>query len=127
VTAAVVIGVVALILLVTNSVLALHVIRQTSSDAFRALDRIESRSEKSLQTVLDRLMTIKWEDFAAVKSLEEDTSGGFFAPVGGANTDEAGGQTITPAWASVRERLSLNDEERELLEEDFPAEMGVEK
>lgn len=124
-TALLILGIIAMILLVVALCLALHILRQSSSDAFRALERIESRQQKHLDTVLDRLMTIKWEDYAVVRATDEDQEGGFIPPQ--AQRDEPGEQE-PPKWArmsSMKERLGLLAGERELLEEDFPVEMGV--
>lgn len=128
-TVAVLIGAMAMILLVVTAVAALHIIRQASADSFRALERLDARHEKSLQTVLDRLMTIKWEDFAAVKTLDDDENEetGFIAP----HRDDEGEVEIEDGrWghlSTLRERLRLTDEEDQLLREDFPEDYATEE
>src|SRR4029077_5431986 len=84
----------------------------------RERDREQSRHHREVQSLLDRLATIKWEDYAALRSISEpEQEGGFFEP--GENTPEdderePAVQVISPGlWG----RLHRN--ESELLDEDF--------
>lgn len=119
-TVAVIIGIVALICLTAMGVCVTVLSRQSVSDAFRALERIESRHKEEMQTVLDRLMTIKWEDYIVARSAEDADEGGFITP------DEQKEQPVVVEdgkWghlSKVAERLGLRDNEEELLREDFP-------
>ena len=73
-------------------------------------------------------MTIDWEAFVSAQALQDsEAEGGFITP-SEQNGDE--GEYVPSRWGGLRElrqRLErgtdgLTDEERELLEEDFPEE-----
>jgi len=89
------------------------------SDISRYQDRLISRHHRELQSLLDRLTAVKWEDYAALRSISEpEQEGGFFEP--GESTPEnedereTAVQVISPGlWG----RLHRN--ESELLDEDF--------
>jgi len=125
-TASVIIAALAMILLVIIAVVALYVLRESVSRMSEMLNRIESRTRAAerhqshaLQTVLDRLMTIKWEDFAAIKNLDEDEEGGFTPPT---YADEPESVQTGGDWGSLstlHERMRLLDNEQEILNEDF--------
>lgn len=116
-----------MILIVATAVAALNIVRQASSDAFRALERIESRHEKSLQTVLDRLMTVRWEDFVAVQSTADDDVGGFIAPTEQRNEGQEDRDEDLRQIFTLRGLKPPSNDELALLEEDFPSEMGGDK
>lgn len=123
-TVAVIIGIVALICLTAMTFFVTVSSRQSVSDAFRALERIESRHKAEMETVLDRLMTIKWEDYIVARSAEDSDEGGFITPAQ-QKEGEAEGEVVVEAgkWGhlnKVAERLGLKDNEEELLREDFP-------
>lgn len=108
-SASVIIGIVAItafsIVLVAFAVTCLKVL----SNVMLVTDRREERAASALQSALDRLMTVKWEDYAALKSTDDPEVGGFFPPepVAGTQTEQ------------FRPRL-FSPEEQALLDEDFP-------
>ena len=117
---AVIIGIAALICLSVTSVLNAVTFRRTLSDAFRALESTQNRDEKHLSQVLDRLMTIKWEDYAVVRSTTDDEAGGFILPGEEDEDDEL--RVDDGKWghlSNLRERLRLTDNEQTLIDEDF--------
>jgi predicted pyridoxine 5'-phosphate oxidase superfamily flavin-nucleotide-binding protein len=67
-------------------------------------------------------MTIKWEDYAAVRTIDEDQVGGFY-PQGSLEVDEEGvTEIITPTWGHLHkasDRLRVTEEEAMLIDEDF--------
>jgi hypothetical protein len=72
-------------------------------------------------------MTIDWEKFAALRSMEDDgEEGGFTAP-GEAGDEEEGGQ-YTENWLGRftrrQEPPDISAEEQALLDEDFPEEVA---
>jgi hypothetical protein len=123
VTASLIVSIVALILFVGFGVAVAVIISHALRDAFLTLDRAQQRHTKQQDKLLDRLMTIKWEDYVATRSVDEADEGGFIAP----GEDEDGGETeiIPPAprWGSLsalRERMVTTPDEQALLDEDFP-------
>jgi hypothetical protein len=123
VTASVIIGIVALILITSFGVLVTNTISGALAKVFLVLDRIDKRNSEGLQKTLDRLMTIDWERYAALRSMEDvEEEGGFAAP----GESEDGGQLV-PNFLG---RLTLNTipdldaEEQALLDEDFPEEVS---
>lgn len=122
-TAILIIGILALILIFGFSVLITVLVSRALSRAFLTLNSMHARSARHLDSVLDRLMTIRWEDYAALKSVIEDVDdGGFLTPEEQAEDDEA---KLPPSWghlSALRERMTLTPDEEALLEEDFPRE-----
>jgi hypothetical protein len=123
VTASVIIGIVALILITIFGVLVAYMISKALSKAFLALDRIDERNSESLQKTLDRLMTIDWEKYAALRSMEDTSEEGGFAAPGEA---EDGGQLVPNFLGRMRMTTmpDLDAEEQALLDEDFPEEVS---
>jgi hypothetical protein len=84
---------------------------------------MDARHERHLDTVLDRLMAIKWEDYAAIRStIEGDQEGGFYPPTSGTEEDTAVIEVEGGKWGrlgSMAERLRLNEEEAQIVDEDF--------
>lgn len=118
-TAAVLIGVIALICLTAMGVCVAVTSRRSVSDAFRALDIQRDDSIRQMDSVLDRLMTIKWEDFVAARAAQEtDVEGGWEVPGGKpeGETGQKGG--VWGHLTDIRGRLGL-DNEQTILEEDF--------
>jgi hypothetical protein len=120
-SAAVILGAIGLISLSVTVLLVAQAFRQALATLSRANERTELRHQQHLDTVLDRLMTIKWEDYAAVRTIDEDQVGGFF-PQGSGEDDEGETEIITPTWGHLHktsERLRASAEEAILIDEDF--------
>lgn len=124
-TALLVIGIIVLILSCTISVLALHFSRKTSEKALDTLDSLHRRQSEQLDKTLDRLMTIRWEDFLALQSVHETDEGGFIPPEQQVDRGEDGDDEEKGRWGHLRRLrpggLDLSDEEKDLLSEDFPS------
>lgn len=119
-TALLILGIVALVLTVTFGVLITVLVSQSLSRAFLALDRMHLRNAKHLDSVLNRLMAIRWEDYAALASItEEAEDGAFLSPEDQMDDDEKPTPTNWGHLSRLRERISLTSEEAELLDEDF--------
>jgi hypothetical protein len=119
VTALLIIGIIVVICLTATSIVVAVTSRQSVSDAFLSLDRSRVDYEKSLSKVLDRLMTIRWEDFAAVQASADDEEGGFITPADSDNDDTMVDDGKWGRMSTLRERLHLLDEEEALVDEDF--------
>jgi hypothetical protein len=116
VTDAVIIGVTAVILSVAYTVAVTVLVSRALYRTLSTLDRIHARQARQLETALNRLMTIKWENFAMVQATEDaDEEGGFYRPD---EDDEDDTMVMKPNFDRVP---SL---EQEFLEEDFD-EAGV--
>ncbi len=127
---AAILGVVSLTGMVVVTVRVTAAFSRSLSNVYLALERIESRYEKQTSDLLDRLMTIRWENYAAIKTDDGGEEGEFILPQAlREDDDEDGGQTGGQwgALASLRDRMAISDEERALLEEDFPEEFGREE
>jgi hypothetical protein len=120
-----ILGLVALILSLATVVLVTVLSSRNAEKAFQLVDSLHQRQSEQNDKTLDRLMTIRWEDYVATQTLEPTEEGGFFPPterVEEENDEEVG------TWGALRglrrpERLdSVTDEERALLDEDFPDE-----
>jgi hypothetical protein len=70
-------------------------------------------------------MAIKWEDYAAIRSVDEDQVGGFYPPSFG-EQEEAGEVTLeTTKWGHLsrtKERMEALENEETLINEDFDEE-----
>jgi len=122
VTALLIIGIIVVICLTATTVVVAVTSRQSVSDAFLSLERSRIDYEKGLSKVLDRLMTIHWEDFAAVQAAADDEEGGFITPALSREDDSDDTMVDDGKWgrmSSLRERLHLLDEEEALVNEDF--------
>jgi hypothetical protein len=123
--ATVIISIAALISLSVTVLLVASAFRQALHNASRSLERLDARHEKHLDTVLDRLMAIKWEDYAAVRSLDEDQVGGFYPPMHEADDETAVLEVEGPKWGHLHrtaERLQKLENEETLINEDFDEE-----
>lgn len=116
----VIVGIVIPVLCLIVVVLALHLSRKTSEKALDTLDSLHKRQSEQLDKTLDRLMTIRWEDLVALTEVQQADEGGFIPP-SEQGEDEEESDT---RWAHLRRlrpgALELNEEERALLNEDFP-------
>jgi hypothetical protein len=118
-----------MILFIVNAVLALYFFRHFVSVTFQTLEREARRHEKvveryqiAIESLIDRLMTIKWEDFAAIKAIDDEQVGGQTLP--GTTSDEEEGEAWQEGgqWGNasrLREKLRLLDEEEQLIDQDF--------
>ena len=124
--ASVILGSLALISLSVTVVLVTAAYRQALQNLSRNLERLDARHERHLDTVLDRLMAVKWEDFVALRStVGEEQEGGFYPPTSGTEEDTAVIEQTGGMWGrlgSAADRLRLNEEEQILLDEDFDEE-----
>jgi hypothetical protein len=122
VTLGTVISVCALIGLVLIAV----VISKAHQRTLSTLDSMSARSDETLNKALDRLMTIKWEDFASMQTLDEGEEGGFFAPSEQKEEADDGVRVVEPGQWGTLEQLYRQSEAQEnearLLAEDFPDE-----
>lgn len=120
-TALLIIGVFVLILTMSFTVLVTVLVFRALSRAFLTLDRMQDHSARHVDSILDRLMTIKWEDFAALRSVGEDVDGGeFLTPEEQREDDEVSKPAMWGHLSALRERISLTEDEQALLDEDFP-------
>lgn len=117
-TAAVIIGVVALISLSATSVAIAVLVSKALARAFRALDKMHARSGQQIDSLLDRLAAIRWEDLAALRSVDEPDSGAFITPE--EQADEVEQIFPPPKWGALTAlRDKMTKEEEDLLAEDF--------
>lgn len=110
------------IIVMGTAVLMSLIVLKTIPRAFNSLDRMQARHEEHMDKLLDRLMTIKWEDYVALQDTQIPEDGGFFAP---GELDEPGEVEVQEPglWGTLRRRSPLDDaDETALLEEDFPRE-----
>ncbi len=119
-TALLIFGIVSLICVVG---LCVFIALRLSDTVHRSLETIE-RSQRAyaqhLDKTLDRLMTIRWEDFVSAREVEEgDEEGGFMSP------EEQRGEieVEAPGFFGLRplddSRAEEEDNEERLLREDF--------
>lgn len=116
-------GLVVAILCLVAVVLIAVISSRSTEKAYLLVDSMHSRQTEQLDRTLDRLMTIRWEDYVATQSLEPTEEGGFFPPTEQAEeeSDEEVG-----TWGALRglkrpARLDEpTDDEQRLLDEDFP-------
>ena len=99
--------------------------RQALRDMSRANNQRDERHDVMMSATLDRFQAIRWEDLAAMRALADTTDeGGFLSPQ--EQRDEADTQIIPPdRWSPVSRRAAadaLDENEQQLLEEDFPDE-----
>jgi hypothetical protein len=123
VTATVIFGIVAMILVVVFGVTITVLVSRALSSAFSTLNSMDIRHGKRMEGLLDRFQAIKWEDLAALRSIEDADEGGFMTPT--EQRGESGEMRIEEpgrwgALSALNDRLRLSEEERALLEEDFP-------
>jgi hypothetical protein len=120
VTALLIMGIVVSVLFCATALAIAVRVSQIASRAFLLVDTIHSRDVGTQKDLLDRLMTVRWEDLIALRSVEEPEIGGFFSPD---EQDEPTVKVEAGMWghlSALRERMS--NEEQAMLDEDFPAE-----
>jgi len=120
VTASTLLGLIALILFTAFGVTVAVLVSKALSRAFLQLDQMQVTSAQERAQLLDRLMTIRWEDYVAVQSLEEADVGGFIAP--GEEQEEITQVIPRRQWSLFRngEPTQLTEDEETILREDFP-------
>lgn len=124
-TAAALIGLIVAILCLITVVLVAVLCFRNADKAYLTLNSMHIRQQKQLDSVLDRLMTIRWEDYVATTMMEPTEEGGFFPPTadGDDESDEEAG-----SWNALRSLRRPGKvehhtpEEQALLDEDFPDE-----
>lgn len=117
-TALLIFGIVGMILTVSFGVTITVLVSRALSSAFRTVDSMNERNGKHIDTLLDRLVAIDWEKFAALKAMEDPQEGGFFEPGG---DEEETGVEVRTSWGTLsrlRERTELTADEERLLAED---------
>lgn len=117
-SATVLISIIAMILVVIFGVSITVLVSKALSNAFRTLDRMHERNGQHVDTLLDRLVAIDWEKFAALKAMEDPAEGGFIVPE---DQQEEGSIEVPRKWGSLRalrERTTLTPDEERLLAED---------
>jgi len=118
-TALLIFGIVAFVCVIGLCVFIALKLSEAVLRAFRTLDLMQRAYQEHMDKTLDRLMTIRWEDFVSVREIEEsDEEGGFFAP----GEQEEGGVEV-PSFLGTMRPLRDPDEEADheerLLREDF--------
>jgi hypothetical protein len=120
---AVTFGLLALLVILGLAITVTVLVSQALTDAFRTLDHMHERSQKNLDKVLDRLMTIRWEDYVATQAMSEEEEGGFFTPEeqreeqpGMVEVEEPG---LWGHLSGLRSRAEVDEEETQILREDF--------
>jgi len=106
-------------------VLIALIVSQAHQRTLSTLNSMHNRSSALLDKSLDRLMAIRWEDFVAMQSFEDEDVGGFIAPEDQAEED---GEVIVEepgqwgALSRLQQRSEALENERRLIDEDFPDE-----
>lgn len=125
-SASLTVSIVSLILIFATCISITVLVSKALSNAFRTIESMHDRMQAANDKTLDRLMTIRWEDFVASQTYQEDDTGGFFTPDEQKGDSSGGTQVVEPSrWGSLsllNERLEALDNEQKLLDEDFPPE-----
>lgn len=128
-TALLIVSIISMIGVIVLCVAVTVLVSRALTRAFRALDQMHVRTAQQQSDLLDRLMTIRWEDLLALRSTDEPQVGGFYSPTMLADEEDTEGGVEEPPGGTflsrLNERLRLTDEESELLSEDFGDEGGV--
>jgi len=102
------------------------IFRQTLRETSRANERDSIRRDEQLSRLMDRFQAIRWEDLAALRSIQDTTEeGGFLTPA--EQAAEAGAVEVEESerWGPLSRLRAITDQEKleqSLLEEDFPDE-----
>jgi predicted transcriptional regulator len=113
-TALLILGFIALIVLIAGMILVAVTVCQALQKQADVLDRAHERWVKHTESLHDRLMSKDWQQYAEIKSFEEEDEGGFFTPEEQEEDDE-------PSFTLPRLSLRVSAEEERLLAEDFDA------
>jgi hypothetical protein len=119
-TAALIIGLVAVIGVLGLCVFIALRLSDTVHRALETVDKSQRAYAQHLDKTLDRLMTIRWEDFVSAREYEDgDEEGGFMSP------EEQRGeiQVEAPGFFGLRpledRRTEEEENEERLIREDF--------
>jgi hypothetical protein len=107
-----------------------YTLRQALQDLVRAHDRDALRRDAQLSAVLDRFQAIRWEDLAAIRTIDDPTQvGGFLSPDDQAAEAEATDNepSLWGQLSALRPVYEMDENERQLLEEDFPEDFKAEE
>lgn len=130
-TATVIIATLAIVCTFATMLWATVTLRQALREMSRASTRRDERHDAQIGVLLDRLSTIKWENYVALSSIRDsEEEGGFLTP-----EEQATEANVSPVvqvqesdrWGSLsrqRQLDHLSDTEQALLAEDFPDEGG---
>lgn len=122
VTALLIVSIVLSIVAVTSIVLSALISSKTISSTNRLVALMHERSGKQLDKTLDRLMTIRWEDFTSMQySQSPETEIGYQSFPGSEEDEDEGdeGQLIPDIWGKLRDTINdTSTDEDELLAED---------
>lgn len=120
-TALLIFGIVALTGTIGLCVFIALKLSQAVLRSFRTIEQMQVAYQEHLDKTLDRLMTIRWEDFVTVTDLQgPEEEGGFFAP--GEQGDEDGRVEVPGPFGVMRplpDPHEADDNEERLLREDF--------
>lgn len=128
-TTATVIFTLFVVILSLSACVAIAVIsRQASTDAIRInaqlIDATLRKLGEQQSSLLDRFQAIKWEDLAAMRTLEDtDEFGGQTLPTYGTEEETEIEQHRPSPWGALRMEPPADD--ADLLREDFPEERQV--
>ncbi|RPJ55765.1 MAG: hypothetical protein EHM23_25200 [Acidobacteria bacterium] len=120
-TALLIFGIVALICVIGLTFFIALKLSETIHRAFQTVETMQAGYQQHLDRTLDRLMTIRWEDFVTVRDLEEaEDVGGFFAP---GEQDDGEVTVEAPNFLGRMRPLpdvgAADEHEEQLLREDF--------
>jgi hypothetical protein len=114
-------------LAVTCLLVALVFVTVTFRQALRDLSRVivaqNTRHNEQMSSLLDRFQAIRWEDLAAMRSIEDTSQmGGFLTPEQQAAEASDDEPTQASRWGPLSRlgKPDVSDEEQALLDEDFP-------
>lgn len=121
---------VVVILICTTTVLVAVLSHKTAQHALSTLDSLHKRQSEQNDKTLDRLMTIRWEDFLALQSVQDADEGGFVTPEEQKKQTDGEDEEQDTRWGHLRRlrpgALNLTEDEENLLDEDFPDAGGAE-
>jgi hypothetical protein len=110
-TALLILGVIAVIVLITGCILVAVRLSETLTKQADVLDRAHKRWVESLDPLFDRLMAHNWEEYVTIRQLSAEEEGGFLTP------EEMEEDRKAPDWGSLMPRPDADEEK--LLAEDF--------
>lgn len=121
-TALSIIAALAIMCALASTVFVAVTFRQALRDVARDRQRDSERRDAQLSAVLDRFQAMRWEDLAAMRTIEDPEDGGFLTPE--EQRQEAGievdDQVRWGPLSRLRAANSMTETEEALLAEDFP-------
>jgi hypothetical protein len=127
-TAAQTLAIVVPICVLVTVVLVAVIVSRAHKETLSTLNSMHNRSSALLDKSLDRLMSIRWEDFVAMQSYESDDIGGFISPEEQKEEEGQEGEVVIVEpgqWGALSQLQALSEaqeNEQRLLAEDFPPE-----